>query len=96
MNEDDEWIRDIIPEEDVDSLNAKAKRIESSHDTYYELSFFLSQEEAIRTCQQFQLVQDGQPYALMHMFSILTGIVDSIEFALSTDDIDPYEEDTIE
>ena len=96
MNENDDWIRDIVPEEDVENLNAKAKRIESSHDTYYELSFYLSQEEAIKTCQQFELVQEGQPFALMHMFSILSGIVDSIEFALSTDDINPYEEDIIE
>lgn len=96
MNENDDWIRDIVPEEDVENLNAKAKRIESDHDTYYELSFYLSREEAIKTCQQFELVQEGQPYALMHMFSILTGIVNSIEFALSTDDIDPYEEDHIE
>jgi hypothetical protein len=96
MNENDDWIRDIVPDEDVDNLNAKAQRIESDHDTYYELSFYLSRPEAIKTCQQFALVQEGQPFALVHMFSILTGIVDSIEFALSTDDINPYEEDDVE
>lgn len=95
-NENDDWIRNIVPNEDVESINARAERIEDDHNTWYELTFVLSRQEAIKTCQQFERAQDGDQVALLHMFSILTGIVGSIEFALSTDNIDPYEEDQVQ
>jgi rubrerythrin len=94
-NPNDDWIRDIIPEEDVESINAKAKRIEDDLDTYYELTFVLSREEAIKTCQKYESAQDGDANSMFHLYAILSGIVASIEFALATDDIDPYEEDII-
>ena len=92
MTEDPEWIKNLIPPEDVAEITSKAERIVESHGTFYEMTVMMSQEdmtEAVRAMYGMQLADHD---SWMIGVGILMSLMGTMDDALKKDGIDIWEE----
>lgn len=89
---DPDWIKNLVSPDDLEELQAKAERIVEGHDTFYEMSVMMSQDdmlEAVRAGYGMRMA-DGDSWMLG--VSILMSLLGTMEEALKRDGVDIWED----
>lgn len=89
----DEWIYDIIPKDQVDSINKKADKTLYNMSGGISLVLTTDNQSAVDLCQNWRMALQGSPMAWIRVSSFLAGIIETIEQHLFDEDINPYEQD---
>jgi hypothetical protein len=90
MNDPAEWIRNLVPPEDVAQMEATAKKILHADTTIYEMSVMMTQADMLQAVRAAAAMQSGDREAWMFGISILMALIATMEEALLHDGIDPY------
>jgi hypothetical protein len=72
--------------EDIADLEARAKRIEHDHDTYFELTLVVNAHGAKEFLRKYYEAKDGEVMSFLDMMMIVHAIAKSLEEALSQDE----------
>lgn len=89
MTDPDEWIKAFNPE-DIEQIEATAKRIIDADTTVYEMSIFMSQSDMIEVVKAGVLMQTGDQQAWMMGMSVLMSLIATMVDALEHDGINPF------
>lgn len=89
----DEWIYDIIPKDQVDSINKKADKTLYNMSGGISLVLTTDNQSAVDLCQNWRMALQGSPMAWIKVSSFLAGIIETIEQHLFDENINPYEQD---
>lgn len=89
----DEWIYDIIPREQVESINKKADKTLYNMSGGISLVLTTDNQSAVDLCQNWRMALQGSPMAWIKVSSFLAGIIETIEQHLFDENINPYEQD---
>ena len=90
----DEWLN-IFSKEEMEKIESRAERIEEDMSTVYELTFLVQRDQAIDLCRHYDRMGElltPSLESLMYVASLLSSLVSTIESALESDGIDPYED----
>jgi hypothetical protein len=90
MTDPDEWIKAFNPE-DIEQIEATAKRIIDADTTVYEMSVFMSQADMIEVVKAGVLMQTGDQQAWMTGMAVLMSMISTMIDALQHDGINPFE-----
>lgn len=88
MSDPTEWIRGLVPEEQVNQLQELARRIERQAkskpdpEAIYEMSLVMSEDDMVYAIKNFKKMQDGDTEAWMYGISMLVAIIETIKYAL--------------
>lgn len=93
MSESSDWIRNLIPAEDVEQLQAKAQRIVEGHDTFYEMTLMMYEEDMINTVRMLSGMRNGEKESWLLAINLVLALVNTMEEALSESGINPYEDE---
>jgi hypothetical protein len=93
MSDQDDWINEIIPPEDVEQIQTQANKIIKGQETFYEMSVLMTQEDMIEAVRALELMREGDMSAWMLGMSILTALVDTMEYALERDEVQIWDEE---
>jgi hypothetical protein len=91
MSEQGDWIYDIVPEEQVNSMNYNASKIESNMQGGVSIVLSANNESAIDLCQNWKRCMQGETRSWIKISSFISGIVATIELHLDEEGINPYE-----
>lgn len=89
MTDPDEWIKAFNPE-DIEQIEATAKRIIDADTTVYEMSIFMSQADMIEVVKAGVLMQTGDKQSWMLGMSVLMSLIATMVDALEHDGINPF------
>lgn len=92
MSEESEWIKNLIPPEEVADIESKAKKIEQEHGTFYEMSVMMSLEDMRDAVRAGYAMKMGSEEAWMMGISILMSLLATMEHALKKDNVDLWED----
>lgn len=92
MSEESEWIKNLIPPEEVADIESKAKKIEQEHGTFYEMSVMMSLEDMRDAVRAGYAMRMGSEEAWMLGVSILMSLLATMEHALRKDNVDLWED----
>jgi hypothetical protein len=92
MSDPTEWIKDLVPPEDVAQMEATAKKILNADTTVYEMSIMMTQTDMVQVIRAATAMQDGDKEAWMMGISILMALVATMEDALQQDGIKYWED----
>jgi hypothetical protein len=92
MSDPNEWIKNLIPPEDVEQLQAKSERIVKGHDTFYEMTLMMYEEDMIKTVRSLHGMQRGERESWLLAINLVLALLGTMEEALAESDIDPYED----
>lgn len=91
MSDDNDWIFNLIPPDQVEQIESKADRIVEAHGTFYEMSVMMSQEDMIEAVRASYGMRLGDKESWMTGIAILMSLLATMETALSRDGINPFE-----
>jgi len=91
MSEQGDWIYDIVPEDQVNSMNYNASKIELNMQGGVSIVLSANNESAIDLCQHWKRCLQGEPKSWIKISSFVSGIVATIEMHLDEEGINPYE-----
>ena len=89
---DDQWIYDIVPEEQVDSIKESFRNITDDETTQINLVLSAPRSAAIDLCKTFRKSINGDLQALWSVIRFMQNIVEMIEQELSDNGINPYQD----
>lgn len=89
---DFEWIKNLVSQEDLEELQTKANKIVEGHNTYYEMSVMMSQEDMVEAVRASYLMKVGDAEAWMLGIGILMGLLGTMEEALERDEVNIWED----
>lgn len=89
----DEWIYDIMPKEQVESINRKADKTLYNMSGGISLVLTTDNQSAVDLCQNWRMALQGSPMSWVKVSSFLAGIIETIEEHLFDENINPYEQD---
>ena len=89
----DEWIYDIIPKDQVESINKKADKTLYNMSGGISLVLTTDNQSAVDLCQNWRMALQGSPMSWVKVSSFLAGIIETIEEHLFDENINPYEQD---
>lgn len=89
---DDQWIYEIVPHEQIESMNDKAEQIERNMDNGISIVLTADNQSAIEMCQAWQKSLRGDFEAAFKITVFMSSIIKTIEVHLSEEGIDPYED----
>jgi len=89
----DEWIYDIMPKEQVESINRKADKTLYNMSGGISLVLTTDNQSAVDLCQNWRMALQGSPMSWVKVSSFLAGIIETIEQHLFDENINPYEQD---
>ena len=92
MSEESEWIKNLIPPEEVADIESKAKKIEQEHGTFYEMSVMMSLEDMRDAVRAGYAMKLGSEEAWMMGISILMSLLATMEHALKKDNVNLWED----
>jgi hypothetical protein len=92
MDEEQDWIHNIVPHSQIESMMVNAKKIEKGMDDGVSIVMSTDNLSAVELCQCWQLALYGDKKAWLKMSSFLANIVATIEEHLAEEGINPYEE----
>lgn len=92
MDEEQDWIHQIVPHSQIESMRVNAKKIEKGMDDGVSIVMSTDNLSAVELCQCWQLALHGDKKAWIKMSSFLANIVATVEEHLSEEGINPYEE----
>lgn len=93
MTDPNEWIKKLIPPEDVAQIESSAKKIIKEDTTIYEMSIFMTQADMVQAVRAAVGMQLGDTESWMVGVSILMALVSTMEQALDADGIDVFEDE---
>jgi tyrosyl-tRNA synthetase len=88
----DEWIYEIVPYEQIESINDRAEEIERNMDNGLSIVLTADNQSAIEMCQYWRKAVKGDFEASLKVSSFFSSIIKTIEEHLHEDGIDPYAE----
>jgi tyrosyl-tRNA synthetase len=91
MAEQEDWIYDIVPRAQVESMNTNAKKIEKNMEGGVTLVLSSDNESAIELCNYWRNALQGDAMSWLRISSFMAGIIETIEIHLSEEGINPYE-----
>jgi len=91
MAEQEDWIYDIVPRAQVESMNTNAKKIEKNMEGGVTLVLSSDNESAIELCNYWRNALQGDAISWLRISSFMAGIIETIEVHLSEEGINPYE-----
>lgn len=92
MNEEADWIKNLVPPEDIADIEAKANKIEQEHGTFYEMSVMMSLEDMAEAVRAGYGMRLGDEESWMLGVNILMALLATMETALKKDGIDIWED----
>lgn len=92
MNEEADWIKNLVPPEDIADIEAKANKIEQEHGTFYEMSVMMSLEDMAEAVRAGYGMRLGDTESWMLGVNILMALLGTMETALKKDGIDIWED----
>lgn len=92
MSEEAEWIKNLIPPEDVADIESKAKKIEQEHGTFYEMSVMMSLEDMRDAVRASYGMKMGDEESWIVGIGILMSLLSTMEIALKRDKINIWED----
>ena len=87
----DDWIYDIAPKEQIDSINANADKTISNMSGGLSIVLGANNQSAIDLCQCWRQALMGDATAWIKVSSFMAGIIETIEEHLFEEGINPYE-----
>lgn len=88
----DEWIYDIVPHDQIESMYDKAEQIERNMDNGLSIVLTADNQSAIEMCQYWRKSLRGDIEAAIKVTSFVSSIISTIEHHLHEEGIDPYED----
>lgn len=88
----DEWIYEIVPQEQVESMYDNAERIERNMDNGLSIVLTADNQSAIEMCQYWRKSLQGDFDAAFKVTAFVSSIISTIEHHLHEEGIDPYED----
>lgn len=92
MSDEAEWIKNLIPPDEVADIESKAKRIVQGHETFYEMSVMMSQEDMLEAVRAGYGMRIGDEQSWMMGISVLMSLLGTMEMALKKDKINIWED----
>jgi hypothetical protein len=89
---DDQWIYDIVPEEQVDSIKESFRNIRDNEATQINLVLSAPRSSAIDLCKTFRKSINGDLQASWSVIRFMQNIVEMIEQELEDNGINPYQD----
>lgn len=89
---DDQWIYDIVPEEQVDSIKESFRNITDDETTQINLVLSAPRSAAIDLCKTFRKSIRGNYEASFVIIRFMKNIVEMIEQELEDNGINPYQD----
>jgi hypothetical protein len=89
---DDQWIYDIVPEEQVDSIKESFRNIRDNETTQINLVLSAPRSAAIDLCKTFRKSINGDYQASWSVIRFMQNIVEMIEQELEDNGINPYQD----
>jgi len=87
----DDWIYDIVPKEQIDSINKNADKTISNMSGGLTIMLGADNQSAIDLCQYWQQALSGDATAWIRISSFMAGIIETIEEHLLEEGINPYD-----
>jgi hypothetical protein len=87
-----EWIKNLVSQEDLDELQTKANKIVEGHNTFYEMSVMMSQEDMIEAVRASYGMRAQNEEAWMLGIGILMSLFATMEDALEHEGINIWED----
>ena len=91
MAEEEDWIYDIVPSAQIESMNINAKKIEKNMEGGVTLVLSSDNESAIELCNYRRNALQGDAMSWLRISSFMAGIIETLEVHLSEEGINPYE-----
>lgn len=91
MAEQEDWIYDIVPKAQVESMNTNAKKIQRNMESGVTLVLSSDNESAIELCNYWREALQGDATSWLRISSFMAGIIETLEIHLSEEGINPYE-----
>lgn len=88
----DDWIYEIVPHDQVESMYDKAEQIERNMDNGISIVLTADNQSAIEMCQYWRKSLRGDFEASVKITSFVSSIILTIENHLHEEGIDPYED----
>ena len=93
MNEEsDDWIYDIIPEDQIESIQESFRNIRDNETAQINLVLSAPRSSAIDLCKTFEKSMKGHLASSVIIIKFMANIIDMIEEELHANGIDPYED----
>lgn len=92
MDEEQDWIHDIVPDSQIESMNENFKRIENLMDNGVSVVLSSDNQSAVELCQYWRRALHGEKSGWLKISSFVDGIIRTIEEHLAEEGINPYEE----
>jgi len=89
---DDEWIYEIVPHEQIESMQDKAEQIKRNMDEGVSIVLTADNQSAIEMCQCWRKSMKGDIEAAFKIASFMSSIISTIENHLMEEGINPYED----
>lgn len=93
MSDPTEWIKNLVPPEDVAQMEATAKKILKADTTVYEMSIMMTQADMVQAVRAAEAMQAGDQGAWMIGISILMALIATMEDALQEDGVRYWEQE---
>lgn len=91
MSDPTEWIKNIVPPEEVAQMESKARKIIEGEFSLYEMSVMMRQADMIEAVRAGYMMQEGNRDAWILGTSILMALIQTMEEALNRDGINIWE-----
>lgn len=88
----DDWIYNIVPQEQIESMYDRAEQIERNMDNGLSIVLSADNQSAIEMCQYWKKSLKGDIEAAIKVTSFVSSIIATIETHLHEEGIDPYED----
>lgn len=92
MNDDGDWIHEIIPHEQVEEIQSRLERLVDDENVLFNLVLSAPRSSAVELCRTFGKATAGNVQATYRIISFVANIVYLIEEELFNDGINPYED----
>jgi hypothetical protein len=89
---DDQWIYDIVPEDQVESIKESFRNISDNETTQINIVLSAPRSSAIDLCRTFKKSMNGDFKASLTIIRFMSNIVDMIEEELYANGIDPHKD----
>lgn len=93
MNDPNEWIKNLVPPEQVAQMQSSAEKIINQDESFYEMSVRMSQQDMIEAVRAGYGMKLGDQESWIIGTGILMSLLGTMEYALKRDNIDIWEED---
>jgi hypothetical protein len=90
--ESDDWIYDIIPEDQIESIQESFRNIRDNEAAQINLVLSAPRSSAIDLCKTFEKSMKGHLASSVIIIRFMANIIDMIEEELYANGINPYED----